>query len=69
MMFKLGKYAEAKWHRLRRFKKLGKVIEGVEFKDGILVKQSTDQVTALIDASRKTPPSNISLRPPLRFGG
>ena len=46
MLFKPGLCAEKRWNRLRGFKKPGKVIEGVRFKDGIEVKQNTDQVAA-----------------------
>ena len=46
MTFQLGQCAETRWNRLRGFKKLGKVIEGVKFEDGIEVNQSTDQVAA-----------------------
>ena len=35
MMFKLGQCAQKKWHRLRGFDYLAKVITGVKFKDGI----------------------------------
>jgi len=35
MMFKLGQCAEKKWRRLRGFKQLPKVIEGIQFSDGI----------------------------------
>ena len=45
MMFKLGQCAEKKWRRLRGFNSLGKVITGIEFKDGIEVMQN-DQVAA-----------------------
>ncbi|PWQ92003.1 IS256 family transposase, partial [Leucothrix pacifica] len=37
MMFKLGECAQKRWHRLRGFDYLAKVIEGVPFKDGIEV--------------------------------
>lgn len=37
MMFKLGECAQKRWHRLRGFDYLAKVIEGVQFKDGIEV--------------------------------
>jgi len=37
MMFKLGQCAEQNWRRLRGFKELPKVIEGVQFKDGVQV--------------------------------
>lgn len=45
MMFKLGQCAESKWRKLRGFNYLGKVIEGVQFKDGVEV-ISDDQVAA-----------------------
>jgi putative transposase len=38
MIFKLGLCAERSWRRLRGFKWLAKVIEGVKFRDGIEVK-------------------------------
>ena len=34
------------WRRLRGFKQLGKVIEGIQFKDGIETKQFDNQVAA-----------------------
>jgi transposase-like protein len=34
MIFKLGQSAQATWRRLRGFESLGKVIQGVQFKDG-----------------------------------
>lgn len=37
MMFKLGQCAEQNWRRLRGYKTLGKVITGVQFRDGIEV--------------------------------
>ena len=46
MMFKLGQCAQENWRRLRGFRELGKVIEGVKFKDGVEVKEQTDQVAA-----------------------
>ena len=46
MMFKLARCAETRWRRLRGFKQLGQVIEGVKFKDGIEVNQLCDQVAA-----------------------
>jgi putative transposase len=45
MMFKLGQCAEKNWRRLRGFKYLAKVINGIPFKDGIEV-ISNDQVAA-----------------------
>ncbi len=44
MMFKLGECAQKRWHRLRGFDYLAKVIEGVEFKDGIEVTQQNQSV-------------------------
>ena len=38
LMFKLGLCALHNWRRLRGFEQLGKVIEGVKFKDGIETK-------------------------------
>ena len=45
MMFKLGLCAEKHWIRLRGFDSLAKVINGVEFKDGIEV-QTEDRNAA-----------------------
>jgi len=39
MIFKLGQSAEQSWRRLRGFEWLGKVIDGVKFRDGIEVQQ------------------------------
>ena len=39
MMFKLSECAQENWRRMRGFKQLDKVIKGVQFKDGIEVKQ------------------------------
>ncbi len=44
MMFKLGQCAESRWQRLRGFRRLGQVIEGVRFQDGIEVQ--SDEKTA-----------------------
>lgn len=46
MMFKLGLSAEKGRNRLRGFKQLGKVIEGVQFKNGIEATEDTEQVAA-----------------------
>ena len=47
MMYRLGMCAEKKWRRLRGFRQLGKVIEGVKFVNGIeLNYNETDQVAA-----------------------
>ena len=45
MMFKLSQCAQKNWRRLRGFDYLAKVITGVEFKDGIEMKQA-DQKAA-----------------------
>ena len=45
MMFKLGQCAQKKWRKLRGFNYLGKVIKGVQFKDGVEV-TSNEQVAA-----------------------
>ena len=46
MLFKLGQSAEHRWRRLRGFRKLGQVIEGVKFKDGVEVTKLDNQVAA-----------------------
>ncbi len=43
MVFKLGQSAEKRWRKLRGFKLLADVIEGVKFIDG--VKQTIDEKT------------------------
>ncbi len=45
MMFKLGQCAEKTWRRLRGFRQLSKVIEGIQFIDGI-EKTTSDSVAA-----------------------
>ncbi len=45
MMFKLSQCAQKKWRKLRGFDYLAKVIEGVQFKDGVEV-TSNEQVAA-----------------------
>ena len=37
MIYKMGRCAEKSWRRLRGFRQLAKVIEGVKFNDGIKV--------------------------------
>ena len=37
MIYKMGQCAEDSWRKLRGFRHLAKVIEGVKFKDGIEV--------------------------------
>ena len=41
MIYKLGLSAEKSWRRLRGFEWLAKVVEGVQFRDGIEVKMET----------------------------
>ena len=43
---KLGLCAERRWRRLSGFRKLGKVVEGVQFKDGIEAEHPNDQMAA-----------------------
>lgn len=45
MIFKLGQCAEKNWRKLRGFRYMGKVIEGVQFKDGFEIERS-DQMAA-----------------------
>lgn len=45
MMFKLGEGAEKNWRKLRGFKYLAKVIEGVKFVNGEEI-QKSNQVAA-----------------------
>ena len=41
MIYKMGRCAEKSWRRLRGFRQLAKVIQGVRFNDGIeLIKDS-----------------------------
>lgn len=42
LVFKLVQSAQKRWLRIRGFKRLGEVIEGVKFKDGIRVDQLVD---------------------------
>ena len=42
MIYKLGMSAEKRWRRIRGFHYLAKVIEGVEFRDGVEVNSETD---------------------------
>lgn len=42
LVFKLVQSAQKRWLRIRGFKRLGEVIEGVKFKDGIRVDQSAN---------------------------
>ncbi len=42
MIYKLGMSAEKRWHRIRGFHHLAKVIKGVKFIDGVEVSSNTD---------------------------
>jgi len=42
LVFKLVQSAQKRWLRIRGFKRLGEVIEGVKFKDGIRADQQPD---------------------------
>ena len=44
MIYKMGMSAETSWRRLRGFRRLGKVIEGVKFHDGIEVTEDSRAV-------------------------
>ncbi|MEO0805586.1 MAG: IS256 family transposase [Cyanobacteria bacterium J06643_4] len=48
-VFKLVQSAQKRWHRIRGFKSLGDVIEGVQFKDGVRIQE----VKAAIDSEEK----------------
>ena len=41
MIYNLGRSAEQRWRRIRRFHYLTKVIEGVKFRDGVEVHSET----------------------------
>lgn len=45
MVFKLAEAAQKKWQRLRGYKLLAEVFEGVKFKDGIRVSTNNQQIT------------------------
>ena len=40
MVFKLAERASKKWRKLRGYRDIGKIIEGVNFKDGIEMKKA-----------------------------
>jgi hypothetical protein len=46
MVFKLAQSAEKRWQRIRGFRQLGDVIEGVPFQDGIKVNKDDLQDAA-----------------------
>lgn len=43
LVFRLGQSAEKRWRRLRGFKRLGEVIRGVKFRDGVAVTNEHDE--------------------------
>ncbi|NEQ28587.1 MAG: IS256 family transposase, partial [Microcoleus sp. SIO2G3] len=45
LVFKLVQSAQKRWLRIRGFKRLAEVIEGVKFKDGIRADQQPDLMT------------------------
>lgn len=45
LIFKLGQEAEKNWRRIRGFDHLAKVITGIQFKDGVEVKQQDQQIS------------------------
>ena len=46
MVFKLSQSAEKRWRKLRGFKKLADVVQGIRFKDGIRAVSDADQEAA-----------------------
>ena len=46
MVYKLGQSAQKRWHRLRGYKRLPEVIQGVKFVDGIAERQGSQQEAA-----------------------
>ena len=46
MVFKLSQSAQKKWRRLRGFKLLADVVQGINFRDGIRIGNETDQEAA-----------------------
>jgi transposase-like protein len=46
LVFKLVQSAQKRWLRIRGFKRLGEVIEGVKFKDGVRVDQQPNSATS-----------------------
>lgn len=46
MVFKLSQSAEKRWRKLRGFKKLADVVQGIRFKDGIHAENDADQEAA-----------------------
>ena len=59
MIYKMGMSAEQSWRRLRGFRQLGKVIEGVKFHDGIEVNEDS---RAVARPTLRTPDLTIARR-------
>ncbi len=57
MIYKIGMCAEKSWRRLRGFRQLGKVLEGVKFNDGIEVVEDS---RAAAWPTRRTPDLTIA---------
>jgi len=51
LVFKLVESAQKRWHRIRGFKHLGDVIEGVQFRDGLKLIDKEEQ--AITEQSEK----------------
>jgi putative transposase len=51
LVFKLVQSAEKRWLRIRGFKYLADVIEGVPFKDGLRVEEDTHVTDQMQDAA------------------
>ena len=50
MVFKLAESAQKRWNRLRGFQKLGEVIQGVKFVDGIKLSDKEELVNQEVAA-------------------
>ena len=46
MVFKLSQSAQKRWRKLRGFKLLADVVQGIQFKDGVRAESDTDQEAA-----------------------
>ena len=55
MIYKMGRCAEKSWRRLRGFRQLAKVIEGVKFNDGIERRPSVPSTTGSSATTTSTP--------------
>ncbi len=43
MVFKLGQSAQKRWQRIRGYRRLPEVVQGVKFKDGIVDNKKSQQ--------------------------